>query len=143
MDFNRRRNLPSSGTGASPAVNFKLGDLVLVRDVGGVNRLKPGEKAGSTKLRGAVKGPFRYRAQTSPRHCEVEDADGNVWDKAYDDVIPFDSARPFNTCKVKDSRCQLAWLWQMNKPSEALPANGSYSQRRELALQSVPSEEQS
>ena len=102
VDFNRRRNLPPFGTGASPAVNFKLGDLVLVRDVGGVNRLKPGKKAGSTKLRGAVKGPFRYRAQTSPRYCEVEDADGNVWDKAYDDVIPFDSARPFNTYKVKD-----------------------------------------
>ena len=102
VDFNRRRNLSPSGPGASPAVNFKLGDLVLVRDVGGVNRLKPGEKAGSTKLRGAVKGPFRYRAQTSPRYCEVEDADGNVWDKAYDDVIPFDSARPFNPYTVKD-----------------------------------------
>ena len=28
VDFNRRRNLPPFGTGASPAVNFKLGDLV-------------------------------------------------------------------------------------------------------------------
>ena len=76
--------------------------MVLIRDVGGLNRLKAGEKAGNTKLRGTIKGPFRYRAQTSPRYCEVEDADGNTWDKAYDDVIPYDSTKPVNTYKIKD-----------------------------------------
>jgi len=59
-DYNRRRGIPDSALVTDPASLFKLGDFVLMKELNPNHVLKPGEKAGSSKLRGTVRGPFRY-----------------------------------------------------------------------------------
>ena len=63
---------------------------MLVRDVGGVNPPKsPARRPASQSSGAPSKDPYVTGPRPAPRYCEVEDADGNVSDKAYDDVIPF------------------------------------------------------
>jgi len=55
-------------------------------------------------MRGTVRGPFRY-CGTSPqskRYCTIEDAAGNVWDKAFHDVIPYDNSRMVASYKIAE-----------------------------------------
>jgi hypothetical protein len=101
-DYNRRRGIPETAQVAKPSSLFKPGDYILIRELNPNNVLKPGEKAGSSKLRGTVRGPFRYGATspTSKRYCTVEDAAGNIWNKAYHDVIPYDNSQAVSAYKV-------------------------------------------
>jgi len=39
---------------------FSFGNYVLIRELNRNHNFKPREKAGSGKLRGTVRGPFRY-----------------------------------------------------------------------------------
>jgi hypothetical protein len=103
-DYNRRRGIPETAQVAKPSSLFEPGDYILIRELNPNNVLKPGEKAGSSKLRGTVRGPFRYggTSPTSKQYCTVEGAAGNIWDKAYHDVIPYDNSRAVSAYKVSE-----------------------------------------
>ena len=101
-DFNKRHGI-NADEAAHPADNYKEGDLVLTRVVN-PNQLRPGQLAGATKLKGAVRGPFMYVKQFSQRYASVRDnaKPPNVWEKAYHDIIPYDHSRSVHTYKVKE-----------------------------------------
>jgi len=66
-DYNRRRGIPENAQVAEPASCITLGDYVLFRELNPNHVFKPGEKAGSSKLRmcaapSAV--PFAMAAQS-------------------------------------------------------------------------------
>jgi len=140
-----RRSKPPTTTAAAasqktpkwlPESIFKKGQLVLIRECNPNQVLKPGEQAGKNKLKGVVRGsgPFQYNGVSphSKRYCEVEDAKGNVWDKAFHNLIPFSSMSgyrvadfPLPTREVLD----LEESWSKSPPSGDYPTNKKRKRR--------------
>lgn len=83
---------------------FKKGELVIIRELNPNHALKPGEKAGAGKLKGAIRGPFKYIGPSpiSDKYGSISDIDGNIWDKAFHDMVPYDSARGVSSYRIAE-----------------------------------------
>jgi len=104
QEFNKRRGIPEGATLPDPASLFKKGDYVLTRELNPNHALKPGEQAGAAKLRGTIRGPFRYVSVSpvSKKYAAIEDSNGNQWDKAFHDLVLFDGSRLKRDYKVSE-----------------------------------------
>ena len=103
-DYNKRRSIPEGIDLPQPAEKFKTGDLVLIRELNPNHVLKPGEKYGAKKLKGTIRGPYKYVGprKGSQRYCTICDAAGQEWEKAFHDVIKYDDSRSVQSYKIAD-----------------------------------------
>lgn len=146
--YNRRRNIRNPTECFPPHELFTPGDFVITRDYNKNFSLKPGELAGSKKLRGAAKGPFKYVGRKanrdgnlSERYGTVEDNLGRTWEKAFHDMIPYDRARRPEAYGIKDFpvstqeaiRIKSTWSHQILAPSSSSPS--SFPLENPLALE--------
>lgn len=101
-DYNRHRGITNPANVDPPQDLFEEGQLVPTREVNPNVSLKPGELPGKRKLRGTVRGPFKYVEQFSDRYCTLVDSNGSMWQKAYHDVTPLRPGRQVADCFIAD-----------------------------------------
>ena len=121
-----------------PASLFKEGDYLLIRELNPNHALKPGEKAGAGKLKGAVRGPFRYVGVSpqSEKYCAIQDSNGKIWDKAFHDVVPYDNNRPVNSYKISEfpvstkEAVALEKQWQLEAAADNVKPDSTHKNKK-------------
>lgn len=128
-EYNKRRGISEKSALPEPSTLFNKGDYVLVRELNPNHALKPGEKPGANKLRGTIRGPFRYVSvsPTSKRYAAIEDSNGTQWDKAFHDMVPYDGTRLVASYKIGDfpvstkEAVELERTWKSSSDSPKKP----------------------
>jgi len=103
-EFNKRQGITENAAIPVPSSLFEKGDYVLIRELNPNHALKSGGKPGASKLRGTVRGPSRYVSisPASKKYGAIEDSNGNQWDKAFHDMVPYDSGRLVSSYKIQE-----------------------------------------
>ena len=133
--FNKRKGIANTADVPEPRTLFNKNDLVLTREHNKSTSLNPGELAGQKKLRGMVKGPFKYQEPLSERYCRIVDFAGNQWDKPFHDVIHATKGNDASKYSTKDFSLSSAKAQKLNQvwDAEAKAAEAEAAQAADVA----------